>query len=35
MRAFIEKLVTKQDYFHLPHTAERDPSDPASLTTTI
>ncbi len=28
MRAFIEKLVTKQDYFHLPHTAERDPSDP-------
>ncbi|MGI6774352.1 D-glucuronyl C5-epimerase family protein [Acetomicrobium sp.] len=30
MRAFIEKLVTKQDYFHQPHIADMNCLDPSS-----
>lgn len=27
-RKLLERLVTKDDYFHIPHTAEPDPTDP-------
>ncbi len=28
LRNLLERLVTKDDYFHLPHSAERHPADP-------